>query len=95
MMKEAAFLCSLKPFNFKMMQVMLSCALKKRRLGQLEEKYHLLNSELNNNVEELQNDNEKTSEKHLELIAVKAEIDNLKKDQQCYEYLEKHWKQCR
>jgi len=92
MMKEAAFLCSLKPFNFKMMQMILSCALRKRRLRKLEEKYHLLNNELTDNIWELQNDNEKTTEKQLELIAVKEEIDNLKKDQQCYEYLEKHWK---
>ena len=38
MMKEAAFLCSLKPFNFKMMQLILSCAIKSRRLKKLEEK---------------------------------------------------------
>ena len=92
MMKEVAFLCSLKPFSFKMMQMILSCALRKRRLRKLEERYHLLNNELTDNIWELQNDNEKTTEKQLELIAVKEEIDNLKKDQQCYEYLEKHWK---
>ena len=94
MMKEAAFLCSLKPFNFKMMQMILSCALKKRRLRKLEEKYHLLNNELTDSVRELKNNNEKATERQLELVALKEEIDNLKKDQQCYEYLEKHWKQC-
>ncbi len=92
MMKEAAFLCSLKPFSFKMMQMILSCALKKRRLSKLEAKYHLLNDELTNSISELQNHNKETADKQLEIIELKEEIDNLKKEKQCYEYLEKHWK---
>jgi len=92
MMKEAAFLCSLKPFNFKMMQMILSCALRKRRLRKLEEKYHLLTDKLAYDPEGLQNYNEETSTEELELVELKREIDNLKEDSRCYEYLEKHWK---
>ena len=93
MMKEVAFLCSLKPFSFKIMQMILSCALRKRRLRKLEEKYHLLTDKLAYDPEGLQNYNEETSTEELELVELKREIDNLKEDSRCYEYLEKHWKQ--
>jgi DNA-binding NtrC family response regulator len=95
MMKEAAFLCSLKPFNFKMMQMILSCAIKSRRLKKLEERYHLLTDRLTYDPAGLQNHNEETTTEELELVELKREIDNLKEDSRCYEYLEKHWKQCR
>jgi DNA-binding NtrC family response regulator len=93
MMKEAAFLCSLKPFNFKMMQLILSCAIKSRRLKKLEEKYHLLTDKLTYDPAGLQNYNEETTTKELELVELKREIDNMKEESRCYEYLEKHWKQ--
>lgn len=93
MMKEVAFLCSLKPFNFKMMQLILSCAIKARRLKKLEEQYHLLTDELTNNASELHNDNEQIAAKELAIVELKREIDNLKEELQCYEFLEKHWKQ--
>jgi len=93
MMKEGAFLCSLKPFNFKMMQLILSCAIKARQLKKLEEKYHFLTDELTNNVGELQNNNENTAAaKELEILELKKKIESLKKELTCYEYLEKHWK---
>jgi len=92
MMKEAAFLCSLKPFSFKMMQMILSCALRKRRLKKLEEKYHLLTDKLTYDTAGLQNYDEETATKELELLELKREIDSLKEDSRCYEYLEKHWK---
>jgi DNA-binding NtrC family response regulator len=95
MMKEAAFLCSLKPFNFKMMQMILSCAIKSRRLKKLEERYHLLTDRLTYDPAGLQNHNEGTTTEELELVELKKEIDNLKEDSRCYEYLEKHWKQSR
>lgn len=92
MMKEGAFLCSLKPFNFKMMQLILSCAIKARQLKKLEEKYHLLTDELTNNVGKLQNYNETTASKELEILELKKKIESLKEELKCYEYLEKHWR---
>jgi DNA-binding NtrC family response regulator len=93
MMREGAFLCSLKPFNFKMMQLILSCAIKARRLKKLEEKYHYLTDELTDNVMELQNFKEQTATTAPEFMELKEEIDNLKEELRCFEYLEKHWKQ--
>jgi DNA-binding NtrC family response regulator len=93
MMQEGAFLCSLKPFNFKMMQLILCCALKARRLKKLEEKYHHLSDEPADNVRELQNYNEQTAVRELKFTELKKEIDSLKEELRCYEYLEKHWKQ--
>lgn len=93
MMKEGAFLCSLKPFQFKMMQLILSCAMKERRLKKLEEKYHLLTDQLTYDTVELQNYNEQTAAKELKIIELKREIENLKEELRCYQYLEKHWKQ--
>jgi DNA-binding response OmpR family regulator len=93
MMREGAFLCSLKPFNFKMMQLILSCALKARRLKKLEEEYHRLIDEVTDNVRELQNYNEQTAIRELEFTELKEEIANLKEELRCYEYLERHWKQ--
>ena len=93
MMKEVSFLCSLKPFNFKMMQLIISCAIKARLLKKLEKKYHLLTDELIENTWEHQNYNEETAAKELEIVELKREIDELKEELRCYEYLEKHWKQ--
>ncbi len=93
MMKEVAFLCSLKPFSFRMMQMIIHCAIRARKLTKLEEKYHLLTGELTSNELELQNCNEQTATKELEILEMKREIDELKEELQCYEYLEKHWKQ--
>jgi len=93
MMKEGAFLCSLKPFSFKMMQVILSCAIKARRLKKLEEQYRLLTDELSNNALKLHNHNEQPADKELEIVELKKEMDYLKEELRCYEYLEKHWKQ--
>jgi len=92
MMKEGAFLCSVKPFNFKMMQLILSCAIQARQLKKLEEKYHFLTDELTNNAGELQNYDETTSTKELEILELKKKIESLKEELKCYEYLEKHWK---
>jgi DNA-binding NtrC family response regulator len=92
MMKEGAFLCSLKPFNFKMMQIILSCAIKARRLRKLEEKYRLLHEEAAMSAWEL-NDNDQTATRELEIIELQQGIESLKDELQCYEYLEKHWKQ--
>jgi DNA-binding NtrC family response regulator len=91
MMKEGAFLCSLKPFNFKMMQLIVSCAIKARQLKKLEEKYYFLTDELTNNMGELQNYNETTATKELEILELKKKIESLKEELKCYEYLEKHW----
>ncbi|MBS1112624.1 MAG: sigma-54-dependent Fis family transcriptional regulator [Nitrospirae bacterium] len=93
MMKEVSFLCSLKPFNFKMMQLIISCAIKARLLKKLKKKYHLLTDELIENTWEHQNYNEETAAKELEIVELKREIDELKEELRCYEYLEKHWKQ--
>jgi DNA-binding NtrC family response regulator len=92
MMKEGAFLCSLKPFNFKMMQIILSCAIKARRLRKLEEKYRLLHEEAAMSAWEL-NNNDQTATRELEIIELQQGIESLKDELQCYEYLEKHWKQ--
>ena len=92
MMKEGAFLCSLKPFNFKMMQPILSCAIKARQLKKLEEEYHLLTDELTDNVRELHSYNEETATEEFEILEMKKEIESLKEELRCYEYLEKHWK---
>jgi DNA-binding NtrC family response regulator len=92
MMKEGAFLCSLKPFNFKMMQLILSCAIKARQLKKLEEKYQLLSAQLTDNVRELHSYNEESATKEFEILEMKKEIENLKEELRCYEYLEKHWK---
>jgi DNA-binding NtrC family response regulator len=91
MMKEGAFLCSLKPFNFRMMQLILSCAIKARRLKKLEEKYHLLSDELTDDSWELQNKNGQIAMRELDILELKREIENIKEELQCYEYLEKHW----
>ena len=88
MMKEVSFLCSLKPFNFKMMQLIISCAIKARRLGKLEDRYH----ELAGNTLEPKDSHEQTARER-EAIQVKTEIEHLKDELRCYEYLEKHWKQ--
>jgi DNA-binding NtrC family response regulator len=96
MMKEGAFLCSLKPFNFKMMQIILSCAVKARRLRKLEEKYRLLNEEAAQSAWELpdiQYFNDQTATRELEMIELQQGIESLRDELQCYEYLEKHWKQ--
>ena len=91
MMREGAFLCSLKPFNFKMMQLIVYCAIKARQLKKLEAKYHLLTDELTN-VVELQNYSETSAAKEIEILELKKKIEGLKEELKCYEYLEKHWK---
>jgi len=92
MMQEGSFLCSLKPFNFQMLKLILSCAVKTGQLNKLEEKYHLLTSELTNNVEGLQNYSGEITIRELEILELKKEIESLKEELKCYEYLEKHWK---
>jgi hypothetical protein len=41
---------------------------------------------------ELQNYNETTATKELEILELKKKIESLKEELKCYEYLEKHWK---
>jgi DNA-binding NtrC family response regulator len=92
MMKEGAFLCSLKPFNFKMMQLILSCAIKAGQLKKLEAKYHLLTDEPATDVWELEKYNDKTAAREPEILELKKEIEGLNEELKCYEYLERHWK---
>jgi len=88
-MKAGAFDYLMKPFDFELLSLILTRAMKVRGLSKSEDKCRSTVEELHYQVRELQNEHGNVSDKELEIFELKEEIEALKEALRTYQEMER------
>jgi DNA-binding NtrC family response regulator len=89
-MKAGAFDYLMKPFDFELLSLILTRAMKVRGLSKSEDQCRSIVEELHYQVRELQNVHGNVSDKELEIFELKEEIESLKEALKTYQEMEKN-----